>query len=381
MAPHTEATRLLTRHFFRRFFDNDLISPQGDGHENLALVFAALAVPGLLVSVLLLFEYFNPIASPAQRLLFALDHKFLYLACSMIVMALVTLVEWDALALDARDFAILGPLPIERRVLVGAKLRALALFAAAFAVAVNAIPTLVYPALSMGTLPISFARVGWVMIVHAATSVAAATFAFLALVALREVLRGLLGARLFRRVSVVVQFASVLALVTALLLLPGLSSRISSPVLSRGGPAVYLSPPMWFLGLYETLRAGAVLGAPGADVPGRRDLWKTAADQRARSVYRGHEPVFHRLAGIALAALAIAGVVAIGGYAINARRVVGHVSVSESRVRRWLRRRVSFATARVVVRHPVSQAGFFFTSDGAVVLPRRRTAGRLHGPG
>lgn len=360
MTRKTAATRLLARHFFRRFFDNDLVSPHGDGHENLALVFAALAVPGLFVSGLLVFEYFNPLDSPAQRMLFALDHKFLCLACSMIVMALVTLVEWDALALDARDLAILGPLPIERGVLVRANLGALALFVAAFAVAVNAIPIIVYPVLLAGNLPISLARVLWLMIVHAATAVAAGAFAFLAFLALREVLRSLLGARLFRRVSVVVQFVSVLALVTALLLLPGLSSNISSSVLSKGGLALYLSPPMWFLGLYETLSAGAVLGAAGVDVPRRFDLWRIAADRHARSVYLGHEAVFHELAGIALAALAIAGIVAIGGYALHARHV-GQPSVSESALRRWVRRTASFVAARLVVRHPVAQAGFFFT--------------------
>ena len=106
---------LLRRIFFRRFFDNDLISPSGDEHENVSLVFALLAVPGLLAAVPLLLKYMDPYILPGHRLLIALDDKFTCLALSMIVMGIVTLVEWDALVLDVRDIAILGPLPLMRR--------------------------------------------------------------------------------------------------------------------------------------------------------------------------------------------------------------------------------------------------------------------------
>ena len=133
------AVGVLRRVFFRRFFDHDLISPAGGGHEHVSLVFALLAVPGLLAVAPLLMKYMDRYILPGHRLLIALDDKFTCLALSMIVMAIVTLVEWDALVLDARDLAILGPLPLSRRALLFAKLGALVRFVVAFAVAVNAI--------------------------------------------------------------------------------------------------------------------------------------------------------------------------------------------------------------------------------------------------
>jgi hypothetical protein len=36
---------LLAGHFFRRFLENDLVSPGGDGHENVAAVLAFLTLP------------------------------------------------------------------------------------------------------------------------------------------------------------------------------------------------------------------------------------------------------------------------------------------------------------------------------------------------
>ena len=44
---------------------------------------------------------------------------------SMLVMALIAAVQWDALALDERDTAILGPLPVAPRDIGRAKLSAL----------------------------------------------------------------------------------------------------------------------------------------------------------------------------------------------------------------------------------------------------------------
>ena len=65
---------------------------------------------------------FSPIQSPAETALVALDDVSLMSGLSMIVMALVAVAEWDALSLDARDTAILGPLPVSARDLALAQL-------------------------------------------------------------------------------------------------------------------------------------------------------------------------------------------------------------------------------------------------------------------
>ena len=54
MAATIRARRLLRDHFLKRFLDNDLISPNTDRHEVLVLLAASLAVPGLVITVLLL---------------------------------------------------------------------------------------------------------------------------------------------------------------------------------------------------------------------------------------------------------------------------------------------------------------------------------------
>ena len=53
--------------------------------------------------------------TPGQAAVLSLNDKFFYLALAMIVTALVAASQWDALAIDPRDAAILEPLPVARR--------------------------------------------------------------------------------------------------------------------------------------------------------------------------------------------------------------------------------------------------------------------------
>ena len=60
----------------------------------------------------------TPFPMPALNAVSAIDNALLFVSVSMILLALVAVVAWDGLALDARDEAILGPLPIPRATIV-----------------------------------------------------------------------------------------------------------------------------------------------------------------------------------------------------------------------------------------------------------------------
>ena len=178
-APVTDVgtTRLLTGHFLRRFLDNDLLSPSGDGHEHAALVVSGLFVVGLWASFALVLKSLSPFLSPFGLLLSTLNDKYVGLAVTMIVTALGAVIEWDALGLDRRDSIVLGPLPISTRVLLLAKIRALALFVVMFAIALGALPGVLYPPLQAATLGVGVVGTFWMTAVHLAVSLAASTFA------------------------------------------------------------------------------------------------------------------------------------------------------------------------------------------------------------
>ena len=60
----------------------------------------------------------TPLPMPAVNAVNYIDDALLYVTMSMLLLAIVAVVAWDGLALDARDEAILGPLPIPRATIV-----------------------------------------------------------------------------------------------------------------------------------------------------------------------------------------------------------------------------------------------------------------------
>src|SRR5262245_20352076 len=197
--------RLLVRHFLQRFIDHDLLSPHADRRQVLTVTCALLVTSSLFLAVLLAVKYqLNLFLPPGLTSLVGLDDRFLLMSLSMIVMGLLAATEWDALALDSRDTAVLGHLPVPPRIIVRAKFPAVALFAGAFIVGWNAAPTIVRPAALPVKLPVTIAGALALAVAQAVTSMAAGAMAFLAVLAIREFARALLG-RIFHRISGAVQ--------------------------------------------------------------------------------------------------------------------------------------------------------------------------------
>lgn len=344
--------RLLTRHFLRRFVENDLISPQSDRHETLALAASVLINAGLFVTLLLSLKYlFDNFPSPARTSLAALDDVFFYTASSMIVMALAAVVEWDALALDPRDTSILGPLPLPHGVIVRAKLATLGLFAAGVALALNAVPALLHPTLLAAKLPVGAMGVLRLVLAHAVSTMAAGAFAFLSVLALRELVRALLGAVWFERVSRPLQFSLLAGLATIGLLVPALFTEVGAGLSGSARP--YANPAAWFVGVHEVVAGGTIQGLPPGNLPRMIGHY----EREAARLLAGVRPLFGGLAVVGAIALAAAGLAAASGYAWNSRRLPAPGTSRRRRRARGLADRA----ARVLVRHPVARGGFSLT--------------------
>ena len=136
----------LTKHFFHQFFANEFVSRGGESRLTVVHVLALLAVPPILYTFYLVIPYssiaaFFPWQYPVTSLI---DHCR-YVTLSMVVMGFVALLEWDAIFLDCRDFAILTPLPVKPTTICAAKIAALLAFLSLFVVDVAGVPTLLYP--------------------------------------------------------------------------------------------------------------------------------------------------------------------------------------------------------------------------------------------
>jgi hypothetical protein len=325
--------RELARHFFSRFFDNDLVAVTGDASDMRATVvniLAILAAPGMLLPFLFMTKYTNLQMLPMYvRDLASLGEKEFFLCFSMTVMGLVTVIEWEMLFPDRRDYANLTPLPIRLRTMFGAKIAALLAFLAIFSAVINAFSPVMFPAVVTQRAGLSamvvFARC------HIVSILAANTFVFFLCVAIQGILMNILGYRLFRRVSPYVQFG----LVALLILMFLLSGRIVSelqPGRAINPAVVYAFPPLWFLGLYQTQ-----LG------------WTN--------------PVFRELASSARMAAGWTTIGALATYLLSYKRHVTHSLESAdefSTVPSAAERFVVRALDRFIVRDGLQQAAFYF---------------------
>jgi hypothetical protein len=280
-AIHKRWTRLLERPFWRlvAHFGMKLFSGNGEGGLELGTgtVLALLAAPGAFISIMLLDKYsgllrffrgnhnFDPYAA-------SVPDQYFFLTFSMAITGIVTVLKWDNIFPDRRDYINLAPLPIATHRIFLANVTAIVLIALAFAVDVNAVSSLFFPMVVTMEEPrfaayIQFARA------HFAGVLLASLFVSFAMFALVGTLMVLLPDSVFRRISIYVRVLVVILLLGLLC-----STFAVAPLLStlHAGAPSFLRwlPPVWFLGLARTILGKA--NAPMAQM-GTIGLWALIA--------------------------------------------------------------------------------------------------------
>jgi hypothetical protein len=357
------AGRLVLRLFLRRLIDNDVISPHADRHESLAVLGALVVSLAVFVTFFVSTEYLAAfIQLPGPTALNALSDRFLFISASIAVSALATLMVWDALAVEPRDAAILGPLPIPARTITRAKLAAALVFGTVFALALNAVPSVLYPVfLTLNLRGMDGRGILQLIVGHATSVVMAGLFGFFSILATRGVFRTMVGERGFRRVSSTVQSALLVCTVTALLLAPTVRQTVVRDWVAGAMTARWPARPvLWYLGVNETI-AGHIVAETPVVLPPRFSFvaFSKQEDDASRAAYRALVPRFAALAQRAwLSAPVVAGL-AIATFLWNNRRLPEHAT--HGRARSHLRASFRRLAERLTAGNPETQAGFFFT--------------------
>jgi hypothetical protein len=243
---------------------------------------------------------------------------------------------------------------------------AAAVLAIGVSVAWNVVPTVLRLVAVPAGLHVSLIGALILTTAHAVATFTAGAFGFLAVLGLREVTAAIAGPARFQRISTTLQATLVVALVTALLLLPGANGNVARNSMARGGLTARVLPPLWFVGLNETL-AGSVIDALPRTRPEsltfgdrRYSLSLAVADRNATNLYRSLWPFYHELASMAIVAFVVVAVVTTAACLWNSRRLPvpivrrAHDGGAGGRAWNWI-------VARVVARTSLRQAGFFFT--------------------
>ena len=329
----------LGKHFFHQFFENELVSRGSEARLTVVHVLAVLAAPPIIYTFYLVYYYSDvcwnfPWQYPAVSLI---DHCR-YVTLSMIVIGFVAVLEWDALFLNRRDFAVLTPLPVKATTIFTAKIAALLAFLALFIVDVAGIPTVLYPPVETSGIRgahVTLLHLCSMMAAHAVAVFSGSAFIFLFFVAVQGLLINLLRPHAFRIASLCFQLSAIVALLMALLLLPMTSTLVPAWEQAHGGGWFFWYPPLWFLGVYQTLS-----GSDGA--------------------------VFHALARTAVAALGLVALACGAGYIVNYKRHTQRaLEAVETHAahRSWVAGLARWMLTHLVLRKPLERATYFFVTN------------------
>jgi hypothetical protein len=340
VAPRREQSQfeVLVRHLLYRFFHNELLASDDETRRVMQISYA-VALPGMVIALFLFPAYHGFPPYPLHRSFWsqAADHYF-YVMYSFIVMGAATVYEWDLLFPDLLDIFVLSPLPIASRHLFLARVLALAIFLALVLLGTSALGTIFFPLVAEQH---NFPRH---LFSHAVAVSTSGIFAAATFLALQGFLLNIVGERIFRRITPLLQGASIMLLLTVLLLFPTLS-RSLGPVLLAGSPAVFYFPPFWFLGIYERLFAG-----PSA------------------------LPVFNQLAHIGSYALLVMLACTLLTYPLAYRRRVRQLIEGGSAVANSSRTAmpINHLLHATILRHPPQRAIFHFISQTILRSQRQR---------
>jgi hypothetical protein len=357
------SVRLLTRLFVRRLLDNDLISPHADRHDSLGVMYAVVLSLAVFVTFFVSTPYLAAyIQLPGPTALGALADRFLFIAASLAISALAALLVWDALGLEPRDAAILGPLPIAPWTITRAKLLAALVFGVVFSIAVNVVPSFLYPLfLTVNLRGVSAGGILRLIAAHAISVIMAGLLGFFVVLAVRGVLRLVLGERGFGGVSSGVQSLLVVGAVTAFLLTPTVSGTTIREWVAGVVPPRYVAlPVLWHLGVNESLAGDVVAGAP-AMTPRRHPLAARfqREDDEHRSAYVALGPTLATLARRAWVVVPVVVFLAILTFVWNNRRLPEEPAARTTHSP--LRAALLAVAGRLTRGDPEAQAGFFFT--------------------
>jgi hypothetical protein len=359
--------RPLIRLFLRRFAENDFVSSTADRREMWSVTGGAVAGASVFLSVLLAVKYqfdnFMPAGITSLR---SLNDRFVFVSSSMLLLALTAIVQWDGLALDARDGVLLGILPVPRRSIIGAKLIAVGLLALAIDLAWNIPSTVLRPVSLPIKLPIGLRGIVTLTTAHAVVTLAAGAFGFLAIVAIREVLRAALGPKGFRYVSGALQAVLLTLVSVALLLLPASATNVARDWFDTPTGLTRSVPPIWFVAEHEALAGGVI-----DDLPHGRPRAFVRQEPGATALYRAVRPTFRAAGRVAGVALAVVIFLATTAAAWNSRRcAVGPTGIARRAGLLAAWRRV---VTRMLVLSESQQAGFWFTIQTLTRSARQRT--------
>jgi len=248
----------LVGHFLGRMVHGGPESASSEFEFGAGFLLGVLAAPGAFYCFLLFQKYSSLLNFLRGRLrddvyLTSVPDKFFLISLAMAVTGIVTVLKWDQLLPDSQDYLNLAPLPIRSRNILLANAAAILIAVVALALDVSAVPAVLFPTFVMASVRATPAAFTQFAATHAACVLLASLFSICGVFALLGTLSAILPRETFRACS---SWVRGLLLVALLMLLPTgfAGTAVLRTVTRHPDSLLRFLPPLWYLGLYQTLQ-------------------------------------------------------------------------------------------------------------------------------
>jgi hypothetical protein len=153
--------KLLVRHLLVRFFNNEIVSVDGETLPLIMTVAWAIALPTLVATIFLFPAYHGfPPKPPTPSFWGRVADHYGFVMYAWVVMGAITVFEWDLLVPNVLDVFVLSVLPIGERSLLLARVAAILIFLGLFLFGTSSLgiiffPLATEPLMSRGLTPLT----------------------------------------------------------------------------------------------------------------------------------------------------------------------------------------------------------------------------------
>jgi len=235
----------LVRHFFNQFLQNETIAFQDQQRDKIVTSLILVSFCGALIPFVRLFPRFLLESDSARTWV----EKCLFIAIIMLVMAILSVLEWDSFFLSRQDFLNLGYLPVPGILVLAAKLTAILAFVTIFCLGAAVLSGFVYTVMlthKLGSLLFSSRY----FLIHLLVLFLSSLFVFFLCAFIQSVFLCLLPPSVFRRISAYIQSGWVLLILVLFVRINDIFFLYPGWLENSDPRAVY-SPFLWFTALYE----------------------------------------------------------------------------------------------------------------------------------
>lgn len=246
----------LVEHFFYGIFRSNAEATASEFEFSISGLLALIAVPGAFMSLSLFGKYSSLLRFIKGEQAFdvyvaSIPDKYFFIVFSMVATGIVAALKWDRILPGRGDYFNFASMPLPVRHIFLANLAAIMGVVALFAIDVNAASAILFPMVVTADSGSGASFPGFVA-AHAVSVVLASLFVFFAFFAVAGAMMMLLPNQVFRKASLWLRVAALTACFTLLT-----TSFVVPPMVRRGDPLVDWLPPVWFLGLYQSLQSRA----------------------------------------------------------------------------------------------------------------------------